>query len=259
MTYSITEWISFFFIYCFFGWCFECTLCSIEAKRFINRGFLRGPYIPIYGFGAITMIFAAIPVMGNPTLVFLCGALAATLLEYVTGTLMEVIFKTRYWDYSDCHYQISGRICAEATLMWGFLTLFVNYNVHTHIVSLIKHINVTILTAADIVLCILFIADLIISFKSAVDVASVSKRLYEIKTEATALIEKLSDKNTASDRIINIRKKLDKLQAERNSISEKIGIFQKSFIKSHPKAHMSKLNYTFKELYERTRNKADKK
>ena len=143
--------------------------------------------------------------------------------------------------------------------MWGFLTLFVNYNVHTHIVSLIKHINVTILTAADIVLCILFIADLIISFKSAVDVASVSKRLYEIKTEATALIEKLSDKNTASDRIINIRKKLDKLQAERNSISEKIGIFQKSFIKSHPKAHMSKLNYTFKELYERTRNKADKK
>ncbi len=130
MIYAIQNWIFIFFIYSFLGWCFETALVSIEEKRFVNRGFIRSPFLPIYGFGAITMIVSGTPVIKDPVLVFIFGAVSATILEFVTGWLLEVIFKTRYWDYSDTLYNFKGRICAEATLMWGFMTLLVNYKVH---------------------------------------------------------------------------------------------------------------------------------
>lgn len=115
--YTSTQWIAFFFTYCFLGWCYETVLVSIEERRFVNRGFLRSPFLPIYGFGAIIMIISGKPFVHDPVKMFLCGALSATLMEYATGWIMEWLFKTRYWDYSDCRYNISGRICAEATLL----------------------------------------------------------------------------------------------------------------------------------------------
>ena len=104
------EWIIYFLIYSFLGWCFETTLDSVEQRQFINRGFLRGPVIPIYGFGAIIMIFAAKPVLEKPTLVFIFGAIAATILEYFTGFILEVIFKTRYWDYKQTRINVSNEL-----------------------------------------------------------------------------------------------------------------------------------------------------
>ena len=141
--YTVWQWILFFFIYCFFGWCFETALVSIEEKHFVNRGFLRSPFLPIYGFGSLVMILAGQPFNDDPVAMFICGALSATLLEYVTGWLMELLFKTRYWDYSDCRYNLSGRICVEATFLWGFMTLLVNYKVHVHLIKPVTDLDRT--------------------------------------------------------------------------------------------------------------------
>ena len=122
-TYSMTQWLAFFFIYCFFGWCFESVYVSVHEHRWVNRGFMTGPYIPLYGSGAVLMLFLTIPVRGNYLLMYIVGAIGATVLEYITGTVMENLFGVRYWDYTDKKFNFHGRICLEATVLWGFFTL----------------------------------------------------------------------------------------------------------------------------------------
>ncbi len=247
------EWIIYFLIYSFLGWCFETTLDSVEQRQFINRGFLRGPVIPIYGFGAIIMIFAAKPVLEKPTLVFIFGAISATILEYFTGFILEVIFKTRYWDYSGCHYQIKGRICAEATLMWGFMTLFVNYNVHTHISNMVHKLNGTILVISAFVFTAVFLADAVISFKTAADVNSILKRLAEIN-KLTQKLELHNEKDSSE----SIKSRLKKLSAEHKSSLTKIGLLKKDFIRSHHNAHSTRFNSPFSELKEKIKQHSKK-
>ena len=98
--YSLSQWLFFFYFYCFFGWCFESTYVSICERRLVNRGFLRGPFLPLYGSGAIMMLVVSSPFQDSQPLVFLAGCVGSTVLEYVTGVVMEALFKVRYWDYS---------------------------------------------------------------------------------------------------------------------------------------------------------------
>lgn len=98
--YSVSQWVLLFFLYSFCGWCWEVFLYLVKERRFVNRGFLFGPILPIYGFGAVGILLTCVPVEGNMALVALVGTIAASLLEYVTGFLMESIFHVRYWDYS---------------------------------------------------------------------------------------------------------------------------------------------------------------
>ena len=91
--YTTGQWVLLFFFYCFCGWVWESCYVSICQRRWVNRGFLNGPLLPIYGFGAIIILFATLPVEDNLYLVWLFGMLAATALEYVTGAAMEALFK----------------------------------------------------------------------------------------------------------------------------------------------------------------------
>ncbi len=258
--YTISQWIFFFFIYCFCGWCFETTLVSLKEKHFINRGFVRSPFLPIYGFGATIMVIAGSPFVDDPVLMFLCGALSATLMEYVTGWLMELLFKTRYWDYSDCCYQVSGRICAEATLMWGFMTLIVNYKVHIHLEPIILKLSSNLIMIIDIILMVLFISDFIVSAKAAIDVNNILKRMTEIKEEITQLNNRLKDNPTISENhhIESIKNKIKQLQSERSNISNRISFLKMDLINAHPKAKSTKFNNALTELKNKIRDKSNK-
>ena len=83
-SYTLSQWVLFFLFYCFVGWCIESTFVSCRKRQLVNRGFLNGPVIPIYGSGAIVILFATLPVRHHPAAVFLLGMLSATVLEYVT-------------------------------------------------------------------------------------------------------------------------------------------------------------------------------
>ena len=104
--YTTGQWVLLFFFYCFCGWVWESCYVSLCQRHWVNRGFLHGPLLPIYGSGAILILLATIPVAEDLRLVWLFGMLAATALEYVTGDVMERIFKVRYWDYSNQKFQI---------------------------------------------------------------------------------------------------------------------------------------------------------
>jgi uncharacterized membrane protein len=129
-TYNVWQWLLFFFIYCFVGWIIESTYVSLKSKKLVNRGFLRGPYLPLYGSGAIMMLVVSAPFLENGFFVFLSGVVGATVLEYVTGVTMEALFKVRYWDYSDEKFNFQGHVCLGTSLAWGVLTVAMTDLIH---------------------------------------------------------------------------------------------------------------------------------
>lgn len=129
-TYTWYQWLTFFYIYCFFGWIFESCYVSIRSGRFVNRGFLRLPLLPLYGSGAVMMLWVSIPFQDSLVLTYLAGVVGATVLEYVTGYVMEQLFKVRYWDYSNQKFNLHGYICLSSSIAWGFLTIFMTHLVH---------------------------------------------------------------------------------------------------------------------------------
>lgn len=106
----------------------------------MNRGFLNGPFLPIYGFGAIAILWATLPVRNSIALIYLFGMLSATILEYVTGAAMERLFRVRYWDYSKHKFNLNGHICLGVSLGWGLFAVFLVKGIHLPIESLILQI-----------------------------------------------------------------------------------------------------------------------
>ena len=137
--YTIHQWLLLFYLYCFAGWIWESCYVSLKKRKWINRGFLKGPLLPIYGSGAIVVLVSTIMVQNNTFLIFIIGMIAATILEYITGELMERIFHVRYWDYSDKPFNINGHICLLSSLAWGiFSVLLVKITERNETVSVIK-------------------------------------------------------------------------------------------------------------------------
>lgn len=193
-TYNWYQWLLFFYIYCFFGWIFESTYVSICQKRLVNRGFLHSPMLPLYGSGAIIILFVSIPVKENWLLVYIFGALAATVLEYVTGVSMEFLFKVRYWDYSHKLLNFQGQICLTSTLAWGalsvLLTEFIHRPIETFVIDKIPEL------AAIIISCIvsaIFLADLVVSFRDAIKLRGILEKMTEVREEIEALQKRLGE------------------------------------------------------------------
>ena len=126
-TFSFSQLVLYFTLYSVLGWLCEIIWCSVGARKTVNRGFLAGPWCPIYGFGALFILLLADPVRNSPPLVFLMSMAAASILEYFTGWLMEALFQTRWWDYSGRRFNLKGRICLRNSSVFGLLGLVVTY------------------------------------------------------------------------------------------------------------------------------------
>ena len=167
--YSAAQWILIFFIYCFLGWIWECCYVSIRQRHWVNRGYLNGPFLPIYGFGAIIILFLTLPFSGNLAAVFFLGMVGATLLEFVTGFVMEQIFKVKYWDYSNMPLNIKGYVCLPATLCWGIFSVLLVRYIHSPIDELVNQISAKLLPVLDGILLVYFVTDVICSTQEALD------------------------------------------------------------------------------------------
>ena len=184
MGYSIVQWMFFFFVYCFVGWVWECTYCSIIERHITNRGFMRGPVIPIYGCGTTVMLLVSAPFKDNIALIFLAGMVGATLLEFVTGALMEALFKVRYWDYSHVPLNIHGYVCLGASLGWGLAAVLLNKFIHVPVERLESAIPNKYEQLIVLLVTMIFVADFSISFKAALDLRDILIRMESIKAEA---------------------------------------------------------------------------
>ena len=191
MPYTIVQWICFFFIYGFLGWCYESAYVSIKHKQWVNRGFVRGPLLPLYGSGAILLLFVTIPFRENLFLMFISGAIGATILEYVTGVAMEALFKVRYWDYSKRKFNFQGHICLAATSLWGVFAIVIVKVVHRPIENLVMSLPETMVEIFVMIVTVVFAADFALSFKAAMDIRDVLIKLEEVQREMERMQKRL--------------------------------------------------------------------
>ncbi len=229
--YDFFEWLAFFAIYCFIGWAFESIYVSLEHRKWVNRGFLNGPFLPIYGFGAIIMLFSALPVRNSIPLTFLFGMLGATLLEYATGYIMEKIFQIKLWDYSYEPLNLNGYICLGCSLMWGGLSLLLVRVIHEPVEKLVLGFDDTVLMIVDIVYAIYFISDLTASVRQAFDLKKIIEEQIMQNETVLRLQKRLDvliavaedDKERWQKRIEESREELyERLAGSREELQEKL-------------------------------------
>ena len=182
-TYAWYHWLTFFYIYCFFGWIFESTYVSLKQHHFVNRGFLRLPMLPLYGTGAVMMLWVSLPVKDNLLLVYCSGVVAATLLEYVTGYIMERLFKVRYWDYSSQKFNLHGYICLTSSIAWGFLTIFMTEIIHRPIERFVLNLPPSLEWCLLGVVSGCFVMDTIQSTREALSLAKTLESVSKLRAD----------------------------------------------------------------------------
>lgn len=119
--YEVVMW---FLTYSMMGWLVESIYMSFCNHKITNRGFAKGPFCLIYGFGALTVFFILRPYSDNSILLFFLGSFLATTLEFLTALVMKRIFGEIWWDYHEKPFNYRGIICLESSIAWGFYTLF---------------------------------------------------------------------------------------------------------------------------------------
>lgn len=208
MLYNTPElrWITLFFVYSFLGWVFESCYVSLKAGKWINRGFMKGPYLPIYGTGAVMMLVVSEPFKNNLVLMFIAGVVGATLLELVTGIAIEHIFKVRYWDYSYQKFNYKGYICLSSSIAWGFFTIALNKWLHPAVSRVLKLIPDTTGEILFAGVFIIFSVDLVLSVREALDMRNILVRMEAIRSEVQE-IKKRADK-WAGDRLVALDESL---------------------------------------------------
>lgn len=172
-----------FLIYSFIGWFIEVVLGYIEQKKFVNRGFLIGPYCPIHGVGAILMILLLKRYVSEPFTFFIMAILVFSILEYFTSYFMEKIFKARWWDYNDFKFNINGRICLETMIPFGILGVIIMYVVNPFLLNILNSIPATITTIVSIILLIILLIDYAVSLKIILGFKSIVKSIAKDSTE----------------------------------------------------------------------------
>ena len=189
--YKLFQWLFIFYTYCFLGWCFESVYVSIKSKKWINRGFMRGPFLPLYGSGATMMLVVSMPFADNIVLTYVAGCIGATLLEYITGVTMEALFNMRYWDYSNKRFNFQGQICLTSTLTWGFFTVLMTRVLHRPIDMFVMFVPNRTLYYATIILTIYIVIDFTLSFKEALDIRDILVKMQGVKEEMVRMQRRL--------------------------------------------------------------------
>ena len=154
---------------------------STKEKKWVNRGFLHGPILPIYGAGATAVLVSTMAVSDNVFLVFLYGMIGATIMEYFTGWAMEKLFHVRYWDYSSHKFNLNGHICLLASLCWGAFSVLMTEVIHVPVEGAVLGLGTLITEALGLTITIITAVDISRSLEEAMDLREMLEKLNESK------------------------------------------------------------------------------
>jgi len=181
-----------FFIFCNIGWVIESSIESLYRRRFINRGFLNGPYIPIYGFGGMTILICCMPFRHNGFLVYIVGVLSCTALEFFVGWVMETIFQKQFWDYSMLKFTYKNRISLIPSLFWGLLSLFLVYVLYAPVDKLANFVSAEFAMIYDLVFAVVMLVDIVISISRHIHYKEYLKKFTPEKAKRLITIKFIS-------------------------------------------------------------------
>ena len=196
-----------FISYSVIGWIMETILKTIEYKKFVNRGFLIGPYCPIYGCGALLMTFLLQGYVHDPIVLFVFNIIICSILEYSTSYIMEKIFKARWWDYSYTKYNINGRICLDTMIPFGLLGLLMMYVINPFIYTVYCYFDMyhtNFLNIFLIILLIIFLIDAMISIITLLSIRKDNKLVEKDNTieMSRKVIDKIKNKGFLYNRLL---------------------------------------------------------
>ncbi len=205
MFYKILFCFMLFLIYSIIGWMMEVTLCSFQAKKIVNRGFLIGPYCPIYGVSAILIIFFLDKYRTDILALFVMATLVCSIMEYITSYLMEKIFHTRWWDYSHMKFNINGRICLTNSIIFGALGVLLTHFINPFFTSILFKIPKLLFIIISIILMCGFITDVVISFNIINKIKLTADNIKKDRTEEITrkVREALKKKSLLYKRVLN--------------------------------------------------------
>ena len=172
-----------FLIYSFIGWTIEVVVTFNKDKKFVNIGFMLGPYCPIYGFSSIIMILYLSRYRKSFITVFLQAVVVCSIMEYLVSYIMEKLFKARWWDYSNRKFNINGRVCLENSIWFGLLGALLIYIINPFLSNIISMISDNTLIIIGSILLVIFIVDLIISLNVTIKIKNTITKL--IKKDST--------------------------------------------------------------------------
>lgn len=266
---SYYEILCFFLIYSFFGWCLEVVYQAVEHGKFINRGFLNGPYCPIYGFGVIIVTGALDPIKSNAVVLFFGSVLLTSMLEFITGFVLEKIFHMHWWDYSEEKFNIRGYICLKFSLLWGVACIIVVRIIHPAVSVFVDKFPATagiiiisvymIGVASDMIVTVLAI----IHFKRRIvlleNISSQMRKLSDKTGEKIfdTVEEAMNRKEELDAKSEEFRKKYDELKERYKAVLEKREHTIERIQRSFPKLSFDSLK-SFRDQLDELKNKINK-
>ena len=220
MPQNFYELVWIFIIYAFFGWCTEVSYAALDTGKFVNRGFLNGPYCPIYGCGIVIVVTILTPLKENLLLLFVGSVLLTTTLEFLTGYILEKAFHNKWWDYSDKPFNVKGYICLKFSILWGLACTFVMEILHPAIYKLITWIPFLPGVMLLIILMGIFAVDCCITVSTILKF----NRHLKIMEDLAASIHRLSDEigENIYENVSDILERSEQFQEDHAQFIEKI-------------------------------------
>lgn len=210
MKYDLRVLFLLFIIYSFVGWLYEVIVGLIKHRKFIDRGFLLGPYCPVYGCGGLSMTLFLYKYVDDKITLFIMCILLFSIWEYSTSYILEKVFNARWWDYSRFKFNINGRICLEVMIPFGIAGLIFMYVANPFFIELINKIPNWALNIITIIILLIFILDIIISFNAMFKIKGTIKKVKKDNTEEITkkVKELIMQNNFLKKRIIKAFPKL---------------------------------------------------
>lgn len=199
----LEKYICIFFIYAFLGWCMETIGEFLKSGKTVNRGFLIGPYCPVYGIGVVLITIFLSKYVNDFLVMFIMSIVICGTLEYFTSYIMEKLFNARWWDYHNRKFNINGRICLETLIPFGLVgTILVKF-VTPFFLGIIFKVPIGILDFILIILCTIILIDIIVSFNVILGFRKTTKQVEkEVKDNTEEVSKKVKEITTEKIREI---------------------------------------------------------
>lgn len=256
-------WI--FVIYAFLGWCTEVAYAALDTGRFVNRGFLNGPVCPVYGCGVLFVIVVLTPLKDNFFILFFGSFFLTTVIEFITGFLLEKLFHNQWWDYSNEHFNICGYVCLKFSILWGIACTLVMDVIHPTIYKLIKIVPKLPGTIILVLVCIAFVADLIITVSTILKFNAHLKMLEEMGDKLKELSNEIGENiyegvTTVVEKGDDLKETMELKSAEFSENHEELAENWSNLKNSlnDKKEELHRLQVKYKEVLEK-RNKGEKR
>ena len=220
MPQNFYELVWIFIIYAFIGWCTEVSYAALDTGKFVNRGFLNGPYCPIYGCGVVIVVAALTPLQDNLLILFIGSFALTTALEFITGFLLEKVFHNKWWDYSNKPFNVKGYICLEFSVLWGLACTFIMKVIHPMIYKFITIIPHMIGVVLLVILMTAFAVDLCVTVST---ILKFNKRL-KLMDEMAKKMHELSDEigENIYESVTTVKEKSEEFQDTHEELITKI-------------------------------------